>query len=351
MKASFSLGGGRGQGGPASWLGDVCHRVLEDSLTSGWVASEDRDLELDRSWRREMARYLKRLRLRGLPPERLEPERWPSYELKRARLRNCVRRLHELVGSLPPDRELVTEETLTVRDGRLQGRPDLLVRSAEVHMVVDYKTGAVFEADGETPKEAYKRQLQLYALMEAETVGTWPTRAELLPLHGPPVVVEVEPSECLTVADRALELLDQYNRSVPAQQPATVSLETCPDCFFASGCPAFWTEVDGSYAARVLAIAGPVVAIRRTPLGGVTLTIDRESGSVGETSVVVRNIDPRIHALTEELSVGDLVTVVGLRDEAGRPTYRLRPLGRLQRLDDRMGAIEALTSSVEGAAS
>jgi hypothetical protein len=241
----------------------------------------------------------------------------------------------------------VTEETLTVREGKLQGRPDLLVRSAEAHIVVEYKTGAIFEVDGETPKEAYKRQLQLYAVMEAETVGTWPTRAELLPLHGPAVDVEVEPSECLAVADLAIQLLDRYNRGVPAQQPATVGLETCPDCLFASRCPAFWQEVDGSYSARVLAVAGPVSAIRRTPLGGVTLTVDSESGSIADEGVVLRNVDPRIHALVDELSVGDSITVVGLRNEAGRPTYRLGPFGRLHLLVEPLNTHVSMTAKVE----
>lgn len=351
MKTSFSFGGRRGQGGPASWLGDVCHRVLEASLRSGWIFSGDRESELDRCWEREMAQCVDGLRLQGIAPDRLEPQQWPGYELKRARLHNCIRRLHELVGSLPPDRELLIEQTLMAREGRLLGRPDLIIRSAQVHMVVDYKSGAIFEADGDTPKEAYRRQLQLYAMMEAETAGAWPTRAELLPLHGRAVAVEIDPSDCLMIADQAIELLDRYNRTVPGCQPATVGQETCPDCVFATRCPAFWSGVDGSYAPRVLAVAGSVFGIRRTPLGGVTLIVDGESGSVEDPLVVIRNIDPRIHALVDELSVGDFVTVVGLRREAGRPTYRLGPFGRLHRLDESLAAHAASMSSVEGTAS
>lgn len=55
-----------------------------------------------------------------------------------------------------------------------------------------------------------------------------------------------------------------------------------------------------------------------TPLGGITLYLDVQRGSVSKQTLVIKNIDPALHKDARELSVGDDVAATGLvADERG----------------------------------
>jgi hypothetical protein len=150
-----------------------------------------------------------------------EPEDWPGYELKRARLWRAAKRLHGLLVGAGPDVELLSEQALSGADGVLRGRPDLLVRSANGLWLIDYKTGPVLSRDTREPRESYVRQLQLYASLAADALGEWPRRAFLLPLDGPFVEVDIDPASCGVLAQQAVDLLGRFNASAGGPQPAS----------------------------------------------------------------------------------------------------------------------------------
>ena len=73
---------------------------------------------------------------------------------------------------------------LSTEDGRLFGKPDLVIKTGARHQIVDYKSGAVTDEDAQ-PREAYVHQLQLYAFLEFNVTGAWPQTAHLFPSTAP----------------------------------------------------------------------------------------------------------------------------------------------------------------------
>jgi hypothetical protein len=215
------------------------------------------------------------------------------------------------------------------------------VRAPDLHRVIDFKSGGVLDQETQLPRESYVRQLQLYAYLEFEDSGDWPTRADLLPLSGGTVGVDVDPAVCLALADAAIAALDEYNGTAPGDQPASPAPQHCAMCPYAAVCPAFWERSDESWAAFVLAIRGHVLEAFSTPLGGVTVRIRSGSGSTPADESVIRNIDIGTFPAAASLGRGDCVGAVGLIAEDGPDSYRLPRWGLLE-VDGPDAGLEAL---------
>src|SRR4051794_19915820 len=110
----------------AQRLGNVCHRVLESLVRTGALLSDSWDDAFATSWGEEIRREALVLERGGHPVS--EPERWPDYQVKRARLRKVAVRLRDILCELPPTAALLPEEALHGFDGRLRGVADLVVR-------------------------------------------------------------------------------------------------------------------------------------------------------------------------------------------------------------------------------
>jgi len=257
------------------------------------------------------------------------PDRWPDFQLKRARLRKAARRLRGLLVALPARVEILPEEPLQAYDGRLRGRADLIIRGAGAHKVVDYKSGAALDRQTLSPRDAYVQQLQLYSFLEAWVTGEWPDTAHLIALEGPPVDLVVDRAACEALAARALSLLDNYNAAAPGPQPATPGLETCTVCQHATVCPAFWNSCDATWAPAMLAVLGRVEEVHSSPLGGFSLVLVPERGSVDAPRVMVRNISPMRQPRVAEIRPGSIASILRLRPELERATYALRDSGEV----------------------
>ncbi|HET8892542.1 MAG TPA: PD-(D/E)XK nuclease family protein [Gaiellaceae bacterium] len=293
-------------GTPATRLGTVCHNVLDEAVRTGILQLEDWRSRIEQLWDSQLAEFTRRERLSD------DPARWPGYQLKRARLFHVAGRIRELLEALPADTELLTEQPLAAEGGRLYGRPDLIIRSTERHQIIDYKSGGVMDRETNQPRDAYARQLQLYAFLEHDASGTWPTSAHLFPLQGAPVEIDIEAERCSEVAAQALDELAAYNAVVPLTPEANPTPAHCRWCPHATVCGPFWEACDESWAPTVLAAAGRVTRVFQTPLGGVTVYFDVDSGSVKEEGLLIKNIDPALHEDTLRAVEGGEVAATGL---------------------------------------
>jgi hypothetical protein len=127
-------------------LGDLCHAVLEDLVRSRVILQADWRVAVDPLWLAIAERIAPAVH--ADPHESSlsgNPETWPGYVIKRARLMKTAQRLHDLLASASAgaDAELISETALATSDGRIQGRPDLIVRTPAESWVVDFKSGAV----------------------------------------------------------------------------------------------------------------------------------------------------------------------------------------------------------------
>lgn len=322
----------QGNGSPASRnptqvLGDLCHEVLEELVKTGAIREEGWAETLDPLWRRVADRTAEQVHQVPHDPS-LDgpPTQWPGYVIKRARLAKAARRLHDLLDTVGHGAEFVSEIPLSSADGRLHGRPDLIVRDATQTWIVDYKTGSVVDEDGLTPRPAYVRQLHFYALLEWENAGRWPTYGFLVPLNGPILEVAIDPAVSSGIGRDALQVIDSFNAVVPGAQPAAPGPIACRYCAWATRCGPFWEACDSSWDAPMLAAAGVVQSAVRTAIGGVSLVLDVHAGSVDTESVVVRNVSLAEHPNVAEVSEGTAIALVNLRrlnrsEEYGLPAW------------------------------
>jgi hypothetical protein len=318
---------GRGHQSAAATIGEICHQVMNTGISSGaWKKPQWRP-DLERYWEEAVSSF-KASVPDGHPARKLPPERWPGFELKRARLLNLFGRVRDALATLPLDADVMTEVDLQSADGTLRGRADLIVRSQTNHFLIDFKTGGVLDEVGAV-REHYVSQLQLYAFLEFEVSGTWPNSARLYPLQGPPVEIEVSPTACSALAAEARRLLKTFDEHVGAA-PASPSPEHCHQCAYACHCDAFWQAIDTKWASSLLALRGNAGPVSHGQIPVISFDVQPDGGSCGADPLQIRALDLLEHPIAAALREGDGVRLVGLREEAGRGTYRLPPWGRMR---------------------
>lgn len=326
LRAAFARSSDGRSGAPTApqLLGTISHAVLEALTETRAIIQPHWELELEALWSRATSDAVGRI----AGTSDAAPKTWDGYAIKLARLRKAARRLHEVLAPLGPDAELLTEQSLVAADGRIRGRPDLIARAPGVHWLLDYKTGAVLSRDSREPRESYVRQLRLYAYLQAETTGEWPDRAFLVPLQGSVVEVDIDRTQCIDLARDALKLLEAFNAHAPKPQPPSPAPETCRWCPYAAKCPAFWKHCDEAWAPTVLATAGRISAVTRPRLGGVSLTVDAQAGSLTQTATSVRAVSAEDHPAVADLRAGQEVAFVGLRRDRDTEAFILPESGR-----------------------
>lgn len=311
----------------AQLLGDICHTVLESLADTRAILAVDWEAELESGWTTATHAAASRIGGPGGAPSG-PPQDWDGYEIKLARLRKVARRLHELLAPVGADAELITEKLLSAADGRLRGQPDLIVRSDQVCWLLDYKTGPVLSHETRTPRESYVRQLRLYAYLAANTLGEWPDRTFLMPLQGEVVEVDIDPGQCTALAEEALEILASFN-AANGEQPASPAPETCKWYPYAPRCSAFWDDCCPEWTPEVLAAMGTVEAVTRSRLGGVSVILRTEAGSLAREPIGVRSISVTTHPAVAEVELGDMLALVGLRRDRHADSFSLPPSGRI----------------------
>lgn len=307
-------------------LGDLCHAVLERLVETRSILDSDWADQADVAWH-ELGQDLAVQVQEGRHETTLSGpvETWPGQRMKRARLRKAAGRLHELLAPVAAQAELVTEEPLRASAWPLRGRPDLIVRLPQDTWIVDYKSGGVLDTEG-IPRDSYVRQLELYALLEADASGRWPSCGILVPLNGQRVVVAIEERVARDLAEEAARLLADYNARAPAPQPGSPSPQICRFCPYSPSCPSFWAAYDESWVEELRALRGLVRRCDRATSGSVTLLLEVEE--TGELTWV-QDLSTGEHPAAATLQPGQALALTGLREEEPGRAWSLPPWGRL----------------------
>jgi hypothetical protein len=321
-------------GSPKAWLGTAYHEVL--AAVPRLAHGEDLDSAVKRLWEEAIVRLERRSLVHPLDRRYGPALSWPGYyvtlETVKIRAQELLHRgegVHEPAGAEPaPERR---EYRFVGCGGKLVGRPDVIARAE----ILDYKTGEVLQGTegNQDVRPAYARQLRLYAVLVHETLGWWPRRGVLLPMHGAAVEVELDPAACEAEAASAVALLHQYNAAVShAVSPAalaTPSLEACRWCPFKLACPAFWDAVSPAWAGKLdsEAVQGRAAGAPRPIMNGLAVALDVqvERATVGGNAVTLAPMDPDVQAGLDAVVRGTRVQVVGLyrrQDGSLAPTQR-----------------------------
>lgn len=320
---------------PKAWLGIAYHEVLEKL----WLPRDD-DFDgvqlVEDFWLAAISALRQKALAHPLDRRFESPEKWPGYYLVRACLsiraqealsgKSQFRSINESVKVIP----YVREKQLAAMGGKLVGKPDV-ISSDEVW---DYKSGNIYDEVSEgtrVVKEGYIRQLLLYGHLVKENYGAYPAKGKLLPMQGGVVEIKLEPEACAKEAAEAVHLLDSANAtlsgSTDVSTVATPSAASCRWCRFKLVCPAFWQQVDETWAEELgnAAVRGRLKTSPALLHNGraFSLSIDVTGGTTAATEVTVAPLDKEIHQNLSEFEPGEEVRIVNLflrRDGQLAPT-------------------------------
>lgn len=222
---------GRSKSSAAALLGTTAHRALElvclgTGVEEAWSAA-----------RMEMSETADG-----------DPAALPGFRRLHLRYR---RRANELVRYLAGHAELepLPEQDLRSEDGVLRGQADLILLAADHLVVIDHKAGLVTQED--LPKEAYVRQVQIYAALASSQFKRPAVNAALFSLREGMIEVDVSKDAVDAAVDEARQLLSDFNQRAPGPQPANPRREACQWCASASKCDGLWEALDSTWVDEV----------------------------------------------------------------------------------------------------
>lgn len=323
-------------GNPKAWLGTAYHDVLEKLWKP--TGKEITDIELvEHLWANTIDALRQQVIVHPLDRRFATPEKWPGYHLVRA----CVQiqaeqvlaeqsRLPVTAMPLSNAAGTLREQVLTAMDGKLVGKPDVVM----VSEIRDYKLGRIYDktTDGtQTIKQDYVRQLRLYGHLVHENYGYCPNKGKLMPMQGQVVEINLDPEICAAEAAEAIKLLDSFNAqlatSVEVSSLATPSPGICRWCQFKALCPAFWSRVDDSWAEE-LGSASVWGVLKESPAlihngRAFSISIEVSAGTTASSKVSIAPLDGKVHAQLADFQAGYAVRIVNLyqrRDGQLAPT-------------------------------
>jgi hypothetical protein len=312
---------------PKAWLGTAYHGVLERLPELGGAEGPARVQEL---WRQEIGRLEQQASGHPLNRRFGAGTTWRGYylvlETLKIRAANLAPAQRVQSGNIAA--QTFREEDIVGFGGKLKGKPDL-GRGDEI---IDFKTGNIYEvADDENTspalKQAYIRQLRLYAYLIHEATGRWPRRGLLYPIAGPPVEVDVDPVACVQEANETVALLDRYNaeaaRNTDAAALASPSPEACRWCAFKMVCPSFWSNVQEGWALDGDAVTGVLLAPPQMIHGeaAFSLSIAVDSGTVPHGNISLAVFSAAVHPNLIGLPNGSRMRLTGLNRRTGGTVY------------------------------
>lgn len=278
----------------AQLIGKTAHAVLEELVRSGAIWNAGERATAHARFSAELARVAGNREVR-------------KARVQAARLRKLVEQLHSLLEGAGADAATLCEQELVARDGALKGVVDLVIDSPDLHAVVDYKTGAVVDDEGE-PLAHYIAQLRIYAVLEQERSGRWPTRGVLLRFGGQAVEIALVPEECDAEAQAAIEAREAFNRITGRVPPANPGAQTCRYCSFAARCAPFWEAASQDWQGRG-AVRGVVEWVEASAAGGVTVALRDAIGTQTGDAIVRRlPLTPTLSAVRP----GDALAIAGV---------------------------------------
>lgn len=315
---------------PSSRLGTAIHRLLEEASAGQLGHSSEKAL---RSRWDDLIGDVEREMLQSWLERHLVPLRSSARDFE-------VRRIHafELAHRLAVTAGYSTEVSafgrhgfgnevwVQSKSGLVRGRIDAVRRTVDGIVIRDYKTGNVYQPDGQpgTLKKEHEVQLQIYGALYAETFGEWPSRFEVATLSGEVLPLPVDPKECKQLLSSAESELRRLNQIIDKESdPSTDSQlgetlarpnpSACAHCAFRPACAAYQqtraSDTEGNWPEDLF---GELQDMRRLANGKLLLIVCADS-HCSTATVRALSADPFRHPGICSIQSGDRVSVFNLR--------------------------------------
>jgi RecB family exonuclease len=226
----------------AARIGTVVHTIMEFA-SAGRIHNEAQFNEI---WQNEIKRI--EAAMLSNPLERhLVPieETADDYEVKKIMALNMIYSFHSLDSKRDTAKKgSWSEQWLETKDGKIGGKIDLIQDTPSGIVIIDYKTGNIFNAGTEQPKEEYQQQLKLYAALCFDKFNKWPEQLIIAGIDLATCEVKFSQSECIKLVEEAKKNLDDTNELISsglaAEDFAIPSPAACRYCPFRPGCHKYW---------------------------------------------------------------------------------------------------------------
>lgn len=258
LQATFDANPDRAAGvfrGPKARLGSASHALLErvSKHELDHVPKDGRRHHLRKMWKEEVIKEGDAVQNSELEKHFGPPERWPGYNIQKARgVAAALRRLERRdMATGGPNGSALAERSYSSYSGRLRGRADAVYSRGGYTEIEDYKTGNIYDkTPGAVPvlKPHLRRQIMLYAAMHHDETGEWPAVGTIVPLVGSKERIPVDPVEARQEASAARSVLESYNQKVRRpgirlEALASPAPAACGFCNHKLVCTPFWARV------------------------------------------------------------------------------------------------------------
>ena len=319
---------------PTAELGSVIHQLLE-AAGRGHLKSGG-SLKVSSTWDELISQAEKKMALSSLRRHQVPLNKSiPDFEVRKLRACHKATEIaHDaflLQGDVPKQSSEPTGFELWVesRDGLIGGYIDRATMTKDGVVLSDYKSGAILsfspgEGFGEM-KQAYKEQLELYAVLYQLKYGDWPIRLEVVPLQGTPVEVFFDFKESERILEEASKIFHIINQRIVEVENGDAEVSSlaspnvlyCRHCLFRPACHAYWNarqlEPQEKWPADVKGFLKET-----TRLHNRKVCIRITDGDLSSTtSITVRNLTDSAdrHPFFQHISTGSRVEIYGLRHD------------------------------------
>lgn len=285
---------------PAARLGTAAHKVLE--LVNKGKASDEQAIR--EAWDAAVKEVEK-----GMEANQLERHLVPlkessyNYEVKRRMTLAFACSLQKTQRVSSPGTRASTagpEVWVESPDRTVGGYIDFIHEQNGAVELIDYKSGAIKNAEGESPslKHEYGIQMKLYAALYHAAHGRWPKRITVVGLDNSSCSEEVNTDECSRLFQDAKKRREDINMLIgtdaKAEDLAQPSSAACYYCPFRPACIKYWQERQTSdeWPADE---QGDLVSIKTLGNGLIKMSI---ASSV--SPITVRSLSPERHTIFKE---------------------------------------------------
>jgi RecB family exonuclease len=140
------------------------------------------------------------------------------------------------------------EDKLDYYQGPISGRADVIIEQGDDVKIIEYKTGEVLEEHGGSIKEAYRKQLLLYAHLYFLLKGRYPNSLIIKDAYNNSYNINFKAEECSSLYEEVSSKLAEINRLIiakPGEEQFVVNASPgkCGSCIYRISC-SFYHELN-----------------------------------------------------------------------------------------------------------
>ncbi|WP_228851264.1 PD-(D/E)XK nuclease family protein [Aegicerativicinus sediminis] len=259
---------------PLNHLGIVIHHCIDMIYKNKINGIEEFNKEWDSCVEQEESKLLKRGFGYYLPLR----DNVEGYAIKKLQTQALIQIKSNNIGLNKTNTHtssIQTEKFLKSKDGKIGGKVDLIHHNNNVTKLCDFKTGKIFEEEGEIKKD-YEDQLKLYGYLYNQEFGNYPHTLSIIDLQKKEYFVEFTSEECEEIGEFSKNRLDEINQLIINKNYTSLAnpnKENCKNCLYRPACKYYWKDNKIQFDSKFQDLIGELKDLKQYNNGDITVTI------------------------------------------------------------------------------